>query len=63
MTSNWKTQVKAANYDRLQADNAKLRTALEKLLKDHEGFFGKESISEWKGVIAARKALAEQQKE
>jgi hypothetical protein len=34
-----------------------LRAALERLLKDHEDFFGKESISEWKGVIAARKAL------
>ena len=50
--SNAREQVYVAN-DTIDG----LRAALERLLKDHEDFFGKESISEWKGVIAARKAL------
>src|SRR5260370_33251131 len=47
----------------LLADNDRLRAALELLVKDHEAFFGKDHISGWRAIIAAKAALSNEQEE
>ena len=37
MADNWKTQAKAAQYDRLKTDNALLRQALDQILVTCDG--------------------------